>query len=130
MSSKTVAWGFSCVTPTDITESFMAKMHKQRFEKASCSPTLWKHCCVSTSHFYSLTWCEQQNLWETSTCRRLLNVPQLCKNIQAGTRPLRLDRRHFGPTFKIQLGGRGRQANHSNCSTDVSVSQAKRQQLS
>lgn len=30
------------MTPTDIPGSFTAKMHKQRFEKASCNPTLWK----------------------------------------------------------------------------------------
>lgn len=44
-SCKSVAWGFSCVTPTDITGSFMAKMHKQRFEKASCNPTLKALLC-------------------------------------------------------------------------------------
>lgn len=96
------------MTPTDTTGSFTAEMHKQHFENASCNPTLWNHCCVSISHFYSLTWCEQQNLWETLKFRKLLNIPQLCINIQAGKSPLLLDCGDFGPTFKIKLAGGGK----------------------
>lgn len=41
--SKSVAWGFSCVTLADITGSSMAKMHKQRLQSSAVKALLCEH---------------------------------------------------------------------------------------
>lgn len=76
------------MTPADIPGSFTAKMHKQRFEKASCNPTLWKHLLYEHFSFLLPDLVLETKSMGDLKVGKMLNVPQLCLNMQAGTSPL------------------------------------------
>lgn len=116
------------MTPTDIAGSFAVKMHKQRFEKASCNPTLWKHLLCEHFSFLQLDLVLAAKAMGHFNVGKMFNVPQLCINMQAGTSPLVLDGGQFVLTFKIEL--QGKMTKKPLCSVSQSVrhiSQSTRQ---
>lgn len=94
------------MTPTDIPGSFTAKMHKQCFEKASCNPRLWKHLLCEHFSFLPLDLVLAAKSVGDIKAGKMLNVLQLCINMQDGTSPLLLDGGQFVPVFKIELQGK------------------------
>lgn len=91
------------MTPADIPGSFTAKMHKQRFEKASCNATLWKHLLCEHFSFLQLDLVLAAKSMVDLKAGKMLDVPQFCLNMQTGTSSLLLDGGQFVPTCNTEL---------------------------